>query len=105
MVNVSITSSTDPNKIRSELFRVLVDQGINPIQNGYFNFYIKKIINFSWKISGSKRNALGNGQTTVELEVVLIENLDYVGVKRRRLNGDAFLYKKVCEEVLRLAGL
>lgn len=45
---------------------------------------------------------------TVELEVVWIEmgNKErLVGVKRKRLNGDAFLYKKVCEQVLQLAGL
>lgn len=43
MVNVSVTSSSDPNKIRSELLRVLVDQGINPIQNGYHYYIFKKV--------------------------------------------------------------
>lgn len=44
----------------------------------------------------------------MELEVVWIEmgnKEKLVGVKRKRLNGDAFLYKKVCEQVLQLAGL
>lgn len=90
MVNVSITSSTDPEQIRTELLRVLRNQGIRPVQDG-------------WKISGSTRGPCG--EATVELEVVLIENLQYVGVKRKRLSGDAFIYKKICEEVLRLAGL
>lgn len=64
-------------------------------------------INFRWKISGKRRDEF-NRLMTVELEVVLIEMGDrerLVGVKRRRLNGDAFLYKKVCEQVLQLAGL
>lgn len=45
---------------------------------------------------------------TVELEIVLIEMGNQerlVGVKRKRLSGDAFMYKKVCEQILRLAGL
>lgn len=52
-----------------------------------------------WKVSGSKKNVTGGGQTTVELEVVTIENMDYVGVKRKRIQGDAFTYKNICEEV------
>jgi len=59
---------------------------------------------FRWKICGSKRTKYG-GLITVELEVVLIDNLDYVGVRRRRVNGDAMTYKKVCEQVLCLAGV
>ncbi|KAI1726379.1 protein kinase domain-containing protein [Ditylenchus destructor] len=90
MVNVSVTSSTEPDKVRLELLRVLTNQGINPVQDG-------------WKISGCKQGP--GGQTTVELEVVLIDGMEYVGVKRTRLNGDAFIYKKLCEEILRLAGL
>ncbi|KAI1732853.1 protein kinase domain-containing protein [Ditylenchus destructor] len=90
MVNVSVTSSTEPDKVRLELLRVLTNQGINPVQDG-------------WKISGCKQGP--GGQTTVELEVVLIDGMEYVGVKRTRLNGDAFIYKKLCEEILSLAGL
>uniref|UniRef100_A0A914C4Y1 non-specific serine/threonine protein kinase n=1 Tax=Acrobeloides nanus TaxID=290746 RepID=A0A914C4Y1_9BILA len=91
MVNVSITSSKDPEKVRDELLRILEAQGISAEVSG-------------WKISGRKRAPTG-GYTTVELEIVMIESMDYVGVKRRRINGDAFLYKRVCEEVLRLAGI
>ncbi len=39
------------------------------------------------------------------MEVVFIEHLNVVGVKRKRLNGDAFLYKRVCEDILKLASL
>lgn len=35
MVNVSVTSSTEPDKVRLELLRVLTNQGINPVQDGY----------------------------------------------------------------------
>lgn len=41
----------------------------------------------------------------VELEVVMVENLGLIGIRRKRLAGDAFLYKKVCEQILLMAGL
>ncbi|MFH4975438.1 hypothetical protein AB6A40_002147 [Gnathostoma spinigerum] len=94
MVNVSITSSSDPEQVRAELIRVLSQQDIAVESSG-------------WKISGKKKD--GRMRTmTFELEVVLIEignEQKLVGVKRKRLNGDSFMYKKVCEQVLRLAGL
>lgn len=64
-------------------------------------------VHFRWKISGRKKDEF-NRTMTVELEIVWIEmgnREKLVGVKRKRLNGDAFLYKKVCELVLQLAGL
>uniref|UniRef100_A0A915BL55 non-specific serine/threonine protein kinase n=1 Tax=Parascaris univalens TaxID=6257 RepID=A0A915BL55_PARUN len=94
MVNVSMTSSRNPELVRRELVRVFAEQNICVEQHG-------------WKISGKRRDEF-NRLMTVELEVVLIEMGDrerLVGVKRKRLNGDAFLYKKVCEQVLQLAGL
>ncbi|VDN02999.1 unnamed protein product [Thelazia callipaeda] len=94
MVNISITSSKDPKLVRDELLRVFAEQDICTEHHG-------------WKISGWKKDEF-NRVMTVELEVVLIEmgnKEELVGVKRKRLNGDAFLYKKVCEQVLRLAGL
>ncbi|VBB25308.1 unnamed protein product [Acanthocheilonema viteae] len=94
MVNVSITSSKNPDRVRRELIRVFAEQNITTEHHG-------------WKISGRKKDEF-NRMMTVELEVVWIEmgNKErLVGVKRKRLNGDAFLYKKVCEQVLKLAGL
>ena len=35
-------------------------------------------------------------------KVCRIPNLNVVGIRRKRLKGDAWCYKKVCEEVLRL---
>ncbi|VDK50482.1 unnamed protein product [Anisakis simplex] len=104
MVNVSITSSKDPELVRAELVRVFIEQNISVEQHGFVTIYL---LNFLWKISGKKRDEF-NRLMTVELEVVLIELGDkkqLVGVKRKRLSGDAFMYKKVCEQVLQLAGL
>lgn len=42
-----------------------------------------------------------------ELEVCLLEGISddklLVGIRRKRLKGDAWVYKRVCEEVLALA--
>uniref|UniRef100_A0A915P8Z7 non-specific serine/threonine protein kinase n=2 Tax=Meloidogyne TaxID=189290 RepID=A0A915P8Z7_9BILA len=93
MANVSVTSSSDPVKVREELWKVLCNLGMNATQNG-------------WKVSGCRKNSNNpKKDATVELEVVSIEGLQYVGVKRRRVHGEPFTYKRICEEVLRLAGL
>lgn len=40
-----------------------------------------------------------------ELEVCLIPRVDMVGIRRKRLKGDAWCYKRVCEEVLRMTSV
>ncbi|VDO23954.1 unnamed protein product [Brugia timori] len=94
MVNVSITSSKNPDRVRRELMRVFAEQNITTDYHG-------------WKISGRKKDEF-NRMMTVELEVVWIEmgnKEKLVGVKRKRLNGDAFLYKKsesqICVIIMR----
>ena len=47
----------------------------------------------------------GMAKLSFELEVCRIPNLNVVGIRRKRLKGDAWCYKKVCEEVLRLAAV
>ncbi|KAK0399201.1 hypothetical protein QR680_002936 [Steinernema hermaphroditum] len=91
MINVSMTSSSNPYLVKSELIEGFKKQNIDVREDG-------------WKIFGKQKDMTGRVMT-VELEVVLVESLQSVGIQRRRLNGDAFLYKKVCEEVLRLAGI
>ncbi|CAI4226838.1 unnamed protein product [Auanema sp. JU1783] len=90
MVNVSMTSSKDPDRVKAELIQVFEQQEIQYECNG-------------WKISGRKKDK--NHEMTVELEVVFVESLGSIGIRRKRLAGDAFLYKKVCEQILKMAGL
>ncbi|WKY04281.1 hypothetical protein Q1695_005347 [Nippostrongylus brasiliensis] len=90
-INVSVTNSTDPERIRQELIKVFEQQNIKFEVNG-------------WKISGKQKDRAGHA-LTVELEVVVVENMGKIGIRRKRLCGDAFLYKKVCEQILRMAGL
>ncbi|KAE9413738.1 hypothetical protein Angca_003659, partial [Angiostrongylus cantonensis] len=90
-INVSVTNSTDPERIKYELIKVFEQQNIKYELNG-------------WKISGKQKDKAGHA-LTVELEVVVVENIGKIGIRRKRLNGDAFLYKKVCEQILKMAGL
>ncbi|CAD5219334.1 unnamed protein product [Bursaphelenchus okinawaensis] len=86
--NVSVTYSEDPQPIKDRLVEVLKHLHLNVKTSG-------------WKISGSDERKL----IAVEMEVVWIEEMKKIGVKRKRLTGDAFVYKKVCEEVLKMAKL
>jgi len=40
-----------------------------------------------------------------ELEVVSIDAINMVGIRRKRLSGDAWSYKKIIEQVLSLTGV
>uniref|UniRef100_A0A7E4VY02 non-specific serine/threonine protein kinase n=1 Tax=Panagrellus redivivus TaxID=6233 RepID=A0A7E4VY02_PANRE len=91
VANISVTSSDDCVKVREALIRVLLEQNVSVTAD-------------KWTISG-KKSCPGKSDTVIELEVVWLETLNLVGVRRRRLTGDALTYKKVCEQVLALAGL
>ncbi|CAG0893684.1 unnamed protein product [Darwinula stevensoni] len=85
--NVSTTSSSDPDQILRTLLLGLIEKGISCKQHGY-------------KVRGKA----DGGRMSFELEVVRIPGYKVVGIKRKRLNGDAWCYKKVCEQVLALTG-
>ncbi|GMS95038.1 hypothetical protein PENTCL1PPCAC_17213 [Pristionchus entomophagus] len=91
MINLSVTSSTEPEKVKDQLIRVFEKHNMKYEVNG-------------WKISGRQKDSMGH-QMTVRLEIVYVEALGKVGVRRKRLNGDAFLYKRVCESVLLMADI
>ena len=74
----------------NELARALVSKGIPCQQKGYI-------------LRGKIRDSSGFAKLSFELEVCRIPNLNVVGIRRKRLKGDAWCYKRVCEEVLRLA--
>jgi len=92
LCNVSTTSHHDPDVVLTELTRALVSKGIPCQQKGYI-------------LRGKFRDATGFAKLSFELEVCRIPNLNVIGIRRKRLKGDAWCYKKVCEEVLRLAAV
>lgn len=92
LCNVSTTSHHNPDFVLNELTRALVAKGIPCQQKGYI-------------LRGKFRDATGFAKLSFELEVCKIPNLNVIGIRRKRLKGDAWCYKKVCEEVLRLAAV
>ncbi|CAB3409490.1 unnamed protein product [Caenorhabditis bovis] len=87
MVNVSMTALKSPDEVRDELIKVFELEKLAYEVNG-------------WKITASKESA--HGYMTVELEVVKLQICDTIGIRRKRLKGDAFLYKNVCERILQI---
>jgi len=89
LCNVSTTSHHNPDNVLNELTRALMFKGIACQQKGYI-------------LRGKITDPSGLAKLSFELEVVRIPNLNVVGIRRKRLKGDAWCYKKVCEEVLRM---
>ena len=89
LCNVSSTSHHNPDAVLNELTRALMLKGISCQQKGYI-------------LRGKISDPSGLAKLSFELEVVRIPNLNVVGIRRKRLKGDAWCYKKVCEEVLRM---
>lgn len=92
LCNVSTTSAHNPDQVLDELTRALISKGIPCQQKGYI-------------LRGKIKDKSGMAKLSFELEVCRIPNLNVVGIRRKRLKGDAWCYKKVCEEVLRLAAV
>ena len=92
LCNVSTTGHHNPDAVLNDLAKALVAKGIPCQQKGYI-------------LRGKIKDASGFAKLSFELEVCRIPNLNVVGIRRKRLKGDAWCYKKVCEEVLRLAAV
>lgn len=82
-----------------------------------FNIFTIKIFLYRFILQGETEDCTEDYKDTMrpfssrnacsfELEVCLLEgvsNEKLVGIRRKRLKGDAWVYKRVCEEVLALA--
>ncbi|XP_050724800.1 maternal embryonic leucine zipper kinase-like [Eriocheir sinensis] len=89
LYNVSTTGSRNPDQVLHDLRRALLNKGILCNQKGY-------------TLRGKVRDDVGGAKLSFELEVCRVAHLDVVGIRRKRLKGDAWIYKRVCEEILRL---
>lgn len=89
--NVSTASAgASAENILLSLKNALLRKGIQCKQEGYV-------------LRGKVRDSSGRVMLTFELEVCLLQKLQMLGIRRKRLKGDAWHYKRICEEVLRLA--
>ncbi|KRX82304.1 Maternal embryonic leucine zipper kinase [Trichinella nativa] len=90
--NVSVSASKSPEEVINTLINVFQSKGIVCKRNG-------------WTVKGKSTDANGKVVLTVVFEIVYISHLNMVGVKRKRLNGDAWMYKRVCEDVMNSASI
>ena len=108
LCNVSTTSHHNPDAVLNELTRALmfkvIDQRNKPQTGLHLQFTIQGIAcqQKGYILRGKITDPSGTAKLSFELEVCRIPNLNVVGIRRKRLKGDAWCYKKVCEEVLRL---
>jgi len=92
LCNVSTTAHHNPDHVLNELTKALMCKGIHCQQKGYI-------------LRGKIIDPSGTAKLSFELEVCRIPNLNVVGIRRKRLKGDAWCYKKVCEEVLKMTAV
>ncbi|XP_058801587.1 maternal embryonic leucine zipper kinase-like [Phymastichus coffea] len=108
LCNLSSTSSTSPQDILLQLQNALQKKGILCKQKGFILYGETDTSKRRCKsnvINGSK-SLPSKSFCSFELEVCLIKNTaekPIVGIRRKRLQGDAWMYKQVCEEILALA--
>ncbi|KAK1134826.1 hypothetical protein K0M31_007597 [Melipona bicolor] len=104
LCNVSSTSNDDPKYVLSQLRRALRRKGIMCHQKGFI--LQGETEDCTEDNKDSVRPFSSRNACSFELEVCLLEgvsNEKLVGIRRKRLKGDAWVYKRVCEEVLALA--
>ncbi|XP_075544061.1 maternal embryonic leucine zipper kinase-like [Dermacentor variabilis] len=90
MQNVSTMPAVlTPEQVLDSLRTALLCKGIICKQNRY-------------TLRGKVRDEWGKVKLTFELEVVQVQQPELLGIRRKRLTGDAWHYKRVCEEVLKI---
>ncbi|XP_020917728.1 maternal embryonic leucine zipper kinase isoform X2 [Exaiptasia diaphana] len=90
LYNVSTTSTRSPEEVIEEIKRVLEEADILYRQKGY-SLRCKTIDN------------RGKVILEFEMEVCLIPKMDLIGIRRKRMKGDTWAYKKICENLLTAA--
>ncbi|KYQ58228.1 Maternal embryonic leucine zipper kinase [Trachymyrmex zeteki] len=103
--NVSATCSGCPKHVLSKLRRALRQKGIMCRQKGFI-LQGETEESFSENKTNSSKSISSQNSCSFELEVCLLEidpsGKRLVGIRRKRLKGDAWVYKRVCEEILAL---
>ncbi|KAL0106033.1 hypothetical protein PUN28_016034 [Cardiocondyla obscurior] len=103
--NVSATCSNCPRHVLSKLRRALRQKGIMCRQKGFILQGETEEYNSEDKKSSIKSISSQNS-CSFELEVCFLEvdpnGKRLVGIRRKRLKGDVWVYKRVCEEILAL---
>ncbi|KAK3696487.1 hypothetical protein QZH41_011798 [Actinostola sp. cb2023] len=87
LYNVSTTSTRSPEEVIEELKRVLAEADILFRQKGYL-------------VRCKTIDDRGKVILEFEMEVCLIPKMELIGIRRKRMKGDTWAYKKICENIL-----
>ncbi|XP_043270307.1 maternal embryonic leucine zipper kinase-like isoform X2 [Venturia canescens] len=105
LCNVSSTSSDCPEYVLLQLRRALHRKGIICRRKGFVLQGETESLDTE-NIKECTKPFTSRKACSFELEVCLLEGISdvkpLVGIRRKRLKGDAWVYKRVCEEVLAL---
>ncbi|KAK5866070.1 hypothetical protein PBY51_020287 [Eleginops maclovinus] len=85
--NITLTSHTDPDQILNQILSILPEKNVDFTQKGY-------------TLKCQTWGDFGKVTMAFELEVCLLQRPEVVGVRRKRLNGDAWVYKHLVEDIL-----
>ncbi|XP_005605685.1 maternal embryonic leucine zipper kinase isoform X2 [Equus przewalskii] len=85
--NVTTTRLVNPDQLLNEIMSVLRKQHVDFVQKGY-------------TLKCQTQSDFGKVTMQFELEVCQLQKPDVVGIRRQRLKGDAWVYKRLVEDIL-----
>ncbi|XP_032837824.2 maternal embryonic leucine zipper kinase isoform X2 [Tyto alba] len=85
--NVTTTQLLNPGQLLNEIITVLSKKHVEYVQNGYV-------------LKCQTRSDFGKVTMEFELEVCQLSKSEVVGIRRQRLKGDAWVYKRLVEDIL-----
>ncbi|NXT31714.1 MELK kinase, partial [Pelecanoides urinatrix] len=85
--NITTTHLLNPDQLLNEIITVLSKKHVEYVQKGY-------------TLKCQTRSDFGKVTMAFELEVCQLSKSEVVGIRRQRLKGDAWVYKRLMEDVL-----
>ncbi|KAM7076528.1 maternal embryonic leucine zipper kinase isoform 7-T11 [Ciconia maguari] len=85
--NVTTTQLLNPDQLLNEIITVLSKKHVEYVQKGY-------------TLKCQTRSDFGKVTMEFELEVCQLSKHEVVGIRRQRLKGDAWVYKRLMEDIL-----
>ncbi|XP_010155233.1 PREDICTED: maternal embryonic leucine zipper kinase-like, partial [Eurypyga helias] len=85
--NVTTTQLLNPDQLLNEMVTVLSKKHVEYVQKGY-------------TLKCQTRSDFGKVTMEFDLEVCQLSKPEVVGIRRQRLKGDAWVYKRLVEDIL-----
>ncbi|XP_074137857.1 maternal embryonic leucine zipper kinase isoform X2 [Sminthopsis crassicaudata] len=85
--NVTTTRLVNPDQLLAEIISILPQKHVDFVQKGY-------------KLKCQTQSDFGKVTMQFELEVCQLSKPEVVGIRRQRLKGDAWVYKRLVEDIL-----